>query len=121
MEYRAEKSTDTLIADYANYSMFVSQEWLRRTALRLNALSCIVKQGEVFIVKSVIFTFVELLHRRAQCSKFFIPPQEKKKKLQISFARVCHNSLRDGENKSAGVFNYLCKCGIGGTEIDSQF
>ena len=52
MEYRAEKSTDT------------------------NALSCIVKQGDVFVVKSVIFTFVELLHRRAQCSKFF----KKKKK-----------------------------------------
>ena len=117
MEYRAEKSTDTLIADYANYSMFVSQEWLRRTALRLNALSCIVKQGEVFIVKSVIFTFVELLHRRAQCSKFF----KKKKKIQVSFARVCQNSLRDGENKSAGIFNYLCKYGIAGTEIDSQF
>ena len=95
MEYRAEKSTDT------------------------NALSCIVKQGDVFVVKSVIFTFVELLHRRAQCSKFF--KKKKKEKLQVSFARVCQNSLRDGENKSAGIFNYLCKYGIGGTEIDSQF
>ena len=45
----------------------------------------------------------------------------KKKTLQVSLARAYQNSLRGGENKSAGIFNYLCKYGIGGTEIDSQF
>ena len=69
--------------------MFVSQEWLRQTALRLNALSCIVKQGDVFVVKSVIFTFVELLHRRAQCSKFFKKNKNKKFKYPLQeFAKI---------------------------------
>ena len=44
--------------------MFVSQKRLRRTALSLNALSCIAKQGDEIIVKSVIFTFAELLRAR---------------------------------------------------------
>ena len=69
MEYRAEKSTDTLIADYASFSHLITQclsrkKRLRRAALSLNALSCIVKQGDEIVVKSVIFTFVELLRAR---------------------------------------------------------
>ena len=64
MEYRAEKSTDT------------------------NALSCIVKQGDVFVVKSVIFTFVELLHRRAQCSKFFKKKRKNFKYPLQEFAKI---------------------------------
>ena len=77
--------------------MFVLQEWLRQTALRLNALSCIVKQGDVFVVKSVIFTFVELLHRRAQCSKFFIPLQKKKKNFKYplqEFAKIPFETVK---------------------------
>ena len=94
MEYRAEKSTDT------------------------NALSCIVKIGRRVCRKERHFHI-----RRASppSSTMFKVLQKKKKKLQVSFARVCQNSLRDGESKSAGIFNYLCKYGIGGTEIDSQF
>lgn len=77
--YRAEKSTDALISDYANFSHLTNQYLSRKNDLRLNALSCIIKQGDVIVVKSVIFTFVELLHHRAQCSKFFIPLQQQQK------------------------------------------
>ena len=90
--------------------MFVSRKRLRRTALSLNALSCIAKQGDEIVVKSVIShssSFSELdecenRERNVQSSSYLY--NNKKKKLQVSLARVCHNSLRDSENKFARVF-----------------
>ena len=99
--------------------MFVSQKRLRRTALSLNALSCIVKQGadcrkeRHFHIRRASPSSTNVKIESAMFKVLHTFTTIIKKKLQVSLQEFATIPFETVKINSQGFFNYLNKFGIG--------